>query len=82
MKPIKITKKWTVPSWNTRKLFADDDRDGVANVFDCQPRNPRRQDGGWGNASDNEKKFERFQDEKKTDSNITKITKNFKTRRY
>jgi len=26
------------------KLFADRDRDGVANVFDCQPRNPRRQD--------------------------------------
>ena len=26
------------------RLFADTDRDGVANVFDCRPRNPRRQD--------------------------------------
>jgi len=24
-------------------LFADSDRDGVANVFDCQPRNKRKQ---------------------------------------
>jgi hypothetical protein len=27
------------------KLFGDRDRDGVANVFDCQPNNRRRQDG-------------------------------------
>jgi len=26
------------------RLFADTDRDGVANVFDCRPFNPRRQD--------------------------------------
>ena len=26
------------------RLFADTDRDGVANVFDCQPFNNRRQD--------------------------------------
>ena len=31
-------------TWGTRKLFADSDRDGVANVFDCQPHNPRKQD--------------------------------------
>jgi len=30
------------------RLFADDDRDGVANVFDCRPKNPRHQDfGKW-----------------------------------
>jgi len=32
-----------VKSWNTFKLFADSDRDGVPNVFDCRPRNPRKQ---------------------------------------
>ena len=39
--------------WNleTRpaRLFRDSDRDGVADVFDCQPRNKRRQDGKIGN---------------------------------
>ena len=80
MKPIKITKKWIVPSWNTRKLFADDDKDGVSNVFDCQPRNPRRQDGEWGNALENERKFERL-DTKKGDSIITELTKSNRFRK-
>lgn len=26
------------------RLFADDDKDGVANVFDCRPKNRRKQD--------------------------------------
>ena len=29
------------------RLFADSDRDGVANVFDCRPFNKRRQDEDW-----------------------------------
>jgi len=46
------------PFWNTKpmpkckfrsgmpvNLFGDRDRDGVPNVFDCKPRNPRKQ--GW-----------------------------------
>ena len=40
-KPCKYIKKI---SWNTNKLFIDSDRDGVANVFDCQPFNKRKQD--------------------------------------
>ena len=43
-----INKKWfgRVSKIETRpsKIFADRDRDGVANVFDCQPNNPRKQD--------------------------------------
>lgn len=38
------TAKVKVKSWNTFKLFADSDRDGVANVFDCKPHNKRKQD--------------------------------------
>ena len=46
-----ITKQKTVKKgWfniETRpvKLFGDRDRDRVANVFDCQPNNKRKQDG-------------------------------------
>jgi len=29
---------------SVRNMFADSDRDGVPNVFDCQPRNPKKQD--------------------------------------
>jgi len=85
MQPIKIIRKWAVPSWNTRKLFADDDKDKVPNVFDCQPQNRRKQDGEWGNAFENEKKFERFDDQKETDDIITRLTKSGrfrKIRRY
>jgi hypothetical protein len=35
-----IIKKGLVSSW-----FKDSDRDGVPNIFDCQPHNPRKQ--GW-----------------------------------
>ena len=28
----------------TRRLFDDDDKDGVPNVFDCEPNNPNKQD--------------------------------------
>ena len=27
-----------------QRLFADDDKDGVPNVFDCAPKNPKKQD--------------------------------------
>ena len=30
--------------WLPQKLFSDDDKDGVPNVFDCQPHNSRKQD--------------------------------------
>jgi len=33
-----------VKSWNTKKLFSDNDRDGVSNVFDCRPNNFKKQD--------------------------------------
>lgn len=85
MKPIRITSKWKVNSWNTKKLFADDDRDGVANVFDCQPHNRRKQDGEWGNAELNEKKFERL-DSSKGDKILSDLSKSSRfrkaTRRY
>lgn len=39
MKPAKPwIKKGKVSSW-----FSDSDRDGVANIFDCQPNNPKKQ---------------------------------------
>ena len=40
-KPCKYIKKI---SWNTKKLLADSDKDGVSNIFDCQPHNKRKQD--------------------------------------
>ena len=40
------------------RLFADTDRDGVANVFDCRPRNPRRQDDNNGSSDDKPKSKE------------------------
>jgi hypothetical protein len=63
------------------RLFADYDRDGVANIFDCRPRNRFRQDSEeWQDAEENEKNFERFEDIDKTDTNITNITKGWKRR--
>ena len=38
VKPLKVK------SWNTFKLFSDNDKDGVANVFDCKPKNKKKQD--------------------------------------
>ena len=39
-KPMKAKHKGKVA-----KLFSDYDKDGVPNVFDCKPRNPKKQ--GW-----------------------------------
>jgi hypothetical protein len=39
-----MKRRWFNLETRPVKLFGDKDRDGVANVFDCQPRNPRRQD--------------------------------------
>ena len=42
-----ISKTWGIKSRDKvmpNKLFADSDRDGVPNVFDCRPNNKRRQD--------------------------------------
>jgi hypothetical protein len=65
-KPVKNTnpKRSSNPFWNTKPLpkckyrsgmpvdlFGDKDRDGVMNVFDCRPRNKRRQD--WQSMSKN-----------------------------
>ena len=35
---------WKIQKGKTVHLFADDDRDGVPNVFDCSPKNKRKQD--------------------------------------
>ena len=46
-KSLKVPRRALCPGphkFQPAKLFADSDRDGVANVFDCQPHNPRRQD--------------------------------------
>jgi len=40
-----MKRRWFNIETRPSRLFGDRDRDGVANVFDCQPRNPRRQDG-------------------------------------
>ena len=40
-----MKKRWFNLETRPSRLFGDRDRDGVANVFDCQPRNRRRQDG-------------------------------------
>ena len=47
-----MKKRWFNLETRPSRLFGDRDRDGVANVFDCQPRNPRRQDGGYGYGTD------------------------------
>jgi hypothetical protein len=39
------------------RLFRDSDRDGVANVFDCQPFNRRRQDNGDDSYSEQHQKM-------------------------
>ena len=58
MRPISRTKaprfirNIRIPEVRPSRLFADDDRDGVANVFDCQPRNRRRQDDRYGYGTD------------------------------
>ena len=75
MKKLKQIKNIRIPEVRPARIFADRDRDGVANVFDCQPRNPRKQDSDWGDSESNEKKFERFEDKGITDFNITKMTK-------
>ena len=78
-KPCKYIKKI---SWNTNNLFIDSDRDGVANVFDCQPFNKRKQDRNPNEFLDDP----RMEDEKediqfkkvpqdKTDAMLTKLTK-------
>jgi len=46
---LKVPRKTLRPGFppaqfRTQNLFSDSDRDGVANVFDCQPNNPRKQD--------------------------------------
>ena len=48
MKKLKQIKNIRIPEVRPARIFADRDRDGVANVFDCQPRNPRKQDSGFG----------------------------------
>jgi hypothetical protein len=39
-----MKRRWFNLETRPSRLFGDKDRDGVANVFDCQPRNRRRQD--------------------------------------
>jgi len=41
---LKANPKVKKASWNTKNLFIDSDKDGVANIFDCQPYNKRKQD--------------------------------------
>ena len=41
---LKANPKVKKASWNTKNLFIDSDKDGVANVFDCSPHNKRKQD--------------------------------------
>ena len=40
-----MKRRWFNLETRPSRLFGDKDRDGVANVFDCQPNNRRRQDG-------------------------------------
>jgi len=55
--------------WRPVKLFADCDKDGVANVFDCQPHNARKQDAEF------EKKA------KQADRNLTGVLKSSRMQR-
>jgi hypothetical protein len=84
MKPTgkspRLIRNIRLPEMRPSRLFADNDRDGVANVFDCQPRNPRKQDGDWSNAQENERKFERL-DANKGDDIITRLTKSERFRK-
>jgi len=54
--------------WRPVKLFGDADRDGVANIFDCQPHNARKQDVAAQDDDDFQLK------ELQASRNLTKIT--------
>ena len=63
-------------------LFGDVDRDGVANVFDCRPRNPRRQDGG-DNTTETKKLKEEFvelKDDMTTEAFVNGMKQNARVR--
>jgi len=68
-KSPRLIKDIKMPEVRPARIFADYDKDGVANVFDCQPRNPRRQDRR--RLAHGDTKEERI----RADKNITEITK-------